>query len=162
MCYQRAARGGGHHFNGKPPRRFLSPVESHQGGVGPLPGGEEQGEWTWVSYRGRKVLGPEKSGQNGQRKGNGYGGSRTSKDSGFERYGDDRMGNRSRNRERWCAEFPRFRVLHKYGRGRSMTHRRDRPFSCTREVVPKQWEDQYHPTNDICYSTTDMVSYPNF
>jgi len=84
--------------------------------------GGEQGEWTWVSYRGRKVLGLEKSGRNEQWQGNRYGGSGTSRDSGFERYGDDRMGSRSRNRERWRTEFPRFRVLHEYGQGRSMTH----------------------------------------
>jgi len=40
----------------------------------------------------------------------------------------------------------------------TFTHRCDRPFSGTREVVPEQWEDQYHPTNDIRYSTAGMDS----
>ena len=76
MSVRRASvTGSGNRYNQEPPRRILSPV----GGVGPYAReaqtGGKQREWTWMSYRGRKALGPESSGRNRQQQGNGYGGS---------------------------------------------------------------------------------------
>ncbi|MCI16182.1 hypothetical protein A2U01_0037324 [Trifolium medium] len=63
-------RGGGDRFTRKPSRRTPSPAESQHGWAGPYARaaqiGGEQGEWSWVSYRGRKALGPEQRRQNGQ------------------------------------------------------------------------------------------------
>jgi len=93
--------------------------------------GGKHGEWSWVSYKERKALGPESSGRNGQRQSNEYGGSDSSRGDGFNWYGEDRFRNRSSSRDGWSAAPSRVRVLHEYGHGRSLTHRRDRPFSCS-------------------------------
>jgi hypothetical protein len=56
--------------------------------------------------------------------------------------GDDEF--RSRSRERWSALQYRDRGIHDYGRGRSLTHRRDRPFSCSREGAAKENDGGQH------------------
>jgi len=87
-----------------------------------------------VSYRERKVLGPESSGWNRQRQGNGYGGSGSRGDK-FDCYGND--GNRSRPHScvDWRTVHPRARVVHEDGHGRSLTHGRDHLFSCSRDMA---------------------------
>lgn len=48
--------------------------------------------------------------------------------------------------------------MHEYGRGWSLTHRRDRPFLGTREGVIESREDQYRQEGDSCISNAGIGS----
>ena len=119
------------------PRRFPSRVVRSNRGDGSYARaaekGWEQGDWTWVSHKRRKALGPVRDGRNEQRQGNGHGGKDFSEERWQHPYGRVSVRSRSVCRDRLRSASSRVRVLHGIDRGRSLTHRLGRPFSCSRD-----------------------------
>ena len=92
-------------------------------------------------------MGPESSWRNRQRQGNGHGGSGSRGDR-LDWYGEGDYRSRSRSRVGIRTMHSRAWEAREVGCGRSPTHRRDRPFSCSRDLATQDRFAHRHSKGD--------------
>ena len=112
--------------------------------------GRDQGEWTWVRNRRRKALGPEQDGRNRQWQGNRHGGMEYSPEHRVSQHGRHHYRiSKSVSRDRLRYAPSRVRVMHETDRGRSLTFRHGRPFSCSRQGGARHRQNNHVDPRDL-------------